>query len=151
MSAQTGRLLDRLGMAASAVCAVHCVLTGFALGLLSVAGFGFLGNPIVDIGFLATAALVGGFAVWHGLKRHKNWIPAAVFVLGLSAIVFGHFVLADHGHSGAVHEHGPLPSVFSAIGGLCLVGFHILNLRLRPHCDCKGCHQGHIGEHEAMG
>ena len=36
--------LDKLGACASAICAVHCLLTGIALGLLSVAGLGFMGS-----------------------------------------------------------------------------------------------------------
>ncbi|MBI3722145.1 MAG: MerC domain-containing protein, partial [Fimbriimonas ginsengisoli] len=62
--------LDKVGACASAVCAVHCLLTGLALGLLSVVGFGFLGSLTADIAFLGVALSVGLLAVFHGIRRH---------------------------------------------------------------------------------
>jgi len=59
-----GRLnLDRIGAIASTICAVHCLLTGVAFGLLSVFGLGFIGSPEAEAGFIAFAVGVGSFTL----------------------------------------------------------------------------------------
>lgn len=136
---------DKLGAWAGAICAVHCLLTGVALGLLSYAGIGFLGSVATDAIFLGVALIVGIVAVVHGMRKHHSYKPAMVFVLGLIFIVLGHFAFR--------HVHGVPPTgwdlervlsvAFSVAGGLCLVGFHVLNLRLAHRCSCSHCRTGH--------
>src|SRR5690349_19257729 len=93
--------LDKIGACASAICAVHCVLTGAALGLLSVAGLSFLNDPWVERGFLASTALLGAWAMRHGLKRHGSWVPSVFFLIGLALVVIKHFTFG-HDDTGAV-------------------------------------------------
>lgn len=133
--------LDRVGACASAVCAVHCVLTGIALGLLSSLGLGFFGNIWVDVAFVGTAVVVGGLALWHGIKRHGSPIPALFYVGGLISLIVAHFKDFSHGwpvHT--EHQHGPVTTILSIVGGACFVLFHILNLRLQhnhtSNCSC---------------
>ncbi len=131
MSPKASAILDRVGVCASAICAVHCILTGLAMGFLAVAGLEIIGNPFIEFAFVGTAFLVGGFAVFHGKKRHHSWLPASVFVAGLASIVLSHFL--GHGeHDGTGNIFG---SVLAVLGGLLIASFHILNLRLQH----KGC------------
>ena len=118
---------------ASTICAVHCLITGVALGLLSVIGLGFLGSPAAELSFLTVAVVVGIAAVWHGAKRHHSVVPALMFVAGLSFWLTSHFVFG-HGTAGG--------TVFSVAGGLCLVSFHVLNQRLAHVCGCGCKHEG---------
>ena len=135
--------LDKVGACASAVCAVHCLLTGVALGLLSVAGLGFFGNIWTDVAFMSVAVIVGSFAVLHGVKSHHSPIPGLVFVLGLLFIVLGHFVFR-HSHTVGASEN-PVThfasTAFSVLGGCSLVGFHLLNMRFAKlgGCGCASC------------
>jgi hypothetical protein len=131
-----GPLVDRLGVWASAMCAVHCVLTGVALGLLSVAGLGFLHSALTEWGFFTVALVLGIVAVWHGRRRHHSVVPALIFVLGLSFILVSHF---------GFHHHGIGGTVFAVAGGLSLVGFHVVNMRLQHGCSCSTCQ--HVEEH----
>lgn len=134
--------LDKVGACASAICAVHCLLTGVALGLLSFVGLGFLGNTWVDYLFIGVAVSVGSFAVFHGITHHKSYVPASFFVLGILAVLWGHF---GFGHS---HEQGvinPYSTVVSVFGGICLVMFHFLNWRLQKARRC--CGEGKICTH----
>ena len=130
-------ILDKVGACASALCAVHCVLTGVALGLMSSLGLGFFGSLWVDAVFVLTAVVVGAVALRHGIKRHGSFVPALFYILGLVAIVIAHF--EDFSHGWPVHEHhhhGIMPTVMSVIGGLSFVMFHVLNLRLAHRCTC---------------
>lgn len=124
-------LLDRVGAFASAICAVHCLLTGIAIGLLSVAGLGFLGNPIADIVFFGLALGLGSLAVWQGFRKHRSFLPMALYVGGLLSVLVAHFVLG--------HDHRDIHSTVLAVtGGLMLVAFHIVNMSL--HHRCGVCH-----------
>lgn len=122
---------DKLGACASAVCAVHCMLTGFALGLLSVAGWGFLDSPLTDGLFITAAMILGTVAAIHGIRKHHSIAPSIVFILSLCCVVAGHFV---------VRHHTLASTIFNILGGTGLVGFHWLNLRLRKDGKCAcGC------------
>lgn len=144
MVVMRGTSLDRFGAIASAVCAVHCLLTGVALGLLSYAGLGFMGSVTADLIFLGVAVTVATIAIWHGVKKHHSWRPAMVFVFGLACVVMGHFVL-HHEHAvneTEIHMLDIFSTIFSVCGGICFVLFHVMNLRLQHQCGCKHCTTG---------
>ena len=130
--------LDKVGACASAICAVHCALTGVALGLLSVMGLGFLGNTLVDVIFIGIAAFVGILAVRHGINKHNSYVPALFFVVGLVCILTGHFAFG-HDHS-ALGKNG-YSTLLNVLGGVCLVLFHYVNWRLqKAHHSCSCAH-----------
>lgn len=131
--------LDKVGAYASAICAVHCVLTGLALGLLSVVGLDFIGSPITEAFFFFTTVGVGTAAVIHGIRRHHSVLPATIFASGLFCLLVSHFVFG-HSHAGEAPSIGG--TIFSVLGGFSLVGFHILNRRLAHACGCDHCRTG---------
>jgi hypothetical protein len=131
--------MEKIGACASAICAVHCVLTGAALGLLSVAGLSFLKEPWVEELFLCSTALLGFLVMRHGLKRHGSWLPSVFFLTGLSLVVTKHFAI---GHE----DHGALGVVISLMGAASLVTFFVMNSRLK-HKAC-GCFEHTACEHE---
>jgi hypothetical protein len=130
--------LDRVGGVAGAICAVHCALAGLAFGALTSSGLGFVASSEWDVAFVGIAVVVGSLAAASGWRRHRSWKPAALFAAGLGLLLIAKF--------GMPHEHGAgvaraidhlVPTVLSVIGGIGLVGFHVLNARLRaacPHC-----------------
>lgn len=139
---------DKVGACASAVCAVHCLLTGVALGLMSALGFGFFGSPIVDGIFIVVAVSVGGIALWHGVKRHHSYIPATFYIAGLLCLMGAHGEHLFTGETHGAHAHTPLTTALSVLGGLCFVLFHVMNLRMqhkheRGECSC--CRTGDAG------
>lgn len=121
---------DKVGAYASAICAVHCVLTGFALGLLSVVGLEFIGSPAAEAGFFLMAVSMGTLALVHGLRRHRSLLPATIFAMGMTSLLVSHFG----------YHHGSLGgTIFSILGGLSLISFHVLNQRLVKRCTCETC------------
>lgn len=138
---------DRIGAWASGACAVHCLLTSVAFGVLAVVGLDWLGSKTSELIFLATAVSVGALAVTLGYRRHRSWIPGLILGSGLLMVVIGHFVLGhSHAHGGATgthhHDGGShfLTTLFSVGGGLTLVAFHLVNARLsRCGCGHQGC------------
>lgn len=111
--------LDRIGVALSCLCAVHCVL-----GLVIVAGLGLGGGLLLDpaihrVGLLL-ATLVAGVAIGLGALQHRRALPFVVAMTGLTFM--GGALAVDHGIEEAV----------LTIVGVSLVALgHVLNLLRR--------------------
>lgn len=119
--------VDKFGAIAGTACAIHCLLSGVALGLLSTVGLGFIASQASELVFLTITFSLGGFGIWLGYRRHRSWVPSLFFVVGVAFILCSHSPWERHapgeGHS------DPL-SVMLAVGGASfLVAFHFMNQR----------------------
>jgi len=114
LTASTSRL-DRMAMALSGLCLVHCLATAVLLALLSAAG-GFLGAPIVHEVGLVLAMIMGGVALGRGIFEHGYTMPSAVGGLGLGVM------------AGALSlPHGGNEAIYTVVGvGILALG-HRLN------------------------
>ena len=109
--------LDAMGIALSALCAVHCVLTIVVISSLGLAG-GWLLAPELHWWGLAAATIIAGVAIGIGAVRHKRRMP---FVIAMTGLTFmGGALAAPHGV-----EEAALTTI-----GVALVSLgHVLNLR----------------------
>jgi MerC mercury resistance protein len=112
--------VDQLGSVASFACAVHCALTGLALGVLSSAGLGFIGNHSLEVFFIGSTIALGIWAVINGFRVHHQWHPALLFGCGLTMIYLAHAI-----------EPG---WIFSVLGGAFLITFHWVNQKKMRQC-----------------
>ncbi len=139
MQMRTSLNWDKVGGAASFLCAVHCVLTGVALGALSAFGLEFLASKGTEIAFLSVALIAGAFAIASGIRHHHDRRIALLFLAGLALIVARHFLFPhQHGHGndhGHAHAAPLAATLMSVAGGLLLVGFHVVN-SIRIH-QCR--------------
>lgn len=110
--------LDGLAIGLSGLCALHCLATAIAVGLLSSVA-GMLEAPIIHEGGLAVAMVLGALALGNGARQHGMLLPVAVGALGLG-IMAGSLTL-PHGHAGEV--------AYSVLGVLLLAFGHELNRR----------------------
>jgi hypothetical protein len=108
--------VDRLGSLAGLLCAVHCGLSGVALGILSVSGLGFIASPASEVFFIGTTAVVGLWAAVSGFAKHHSYRPLFVLGIGFVLIAISHVL----GHVWYL----------SVIGAGFLVSFHVFNRRL---------------------
>lgn len=108
--------LDRIAMAISGLCAVHCVATAVLLGLLASAG-GILGNPIIHEVGLSLAMIIGAVALGGGIREHGFVLPGLVGVAGLAVM----------GFAMTLHESGYEPAV-TILGVSVLALGHRLNM-----------------------
>ena len=113
--------LDRIAMALSGLCAVHCVATAVLLGLLASAG-GMLGKPIIHEVGLTLAMIVGAFALGRGIYEHGFLLPSAVGALGLG-VMAGALQLPEGGHE----------PVYTVAGVMILALGHRLNVLATEH------------------
>ncbi len=113
---------DRVGAAASFLCAVHCALLPFVLALLPFIGLGFLADHRFERGFVLFACVLAALALGRGYRRHENPLPLLLAAPGISLLVLG--VIFLDGHTLIAH------SILVACGGLLLAAAHFVNLRV---------------------
>lgn len=108
---------DRIAVALSGLCAVHCVASAVILGLLASAG-GVLSNPLIHETGLVLAIVMGALALGYGAVQHGFMMPAAIGGLGLGVM------------AGALSmDHGMEESVYTIVGVAILALGHNLNHR----------------------
>ncbi len=109
--------LDRVGVALSALCLLHCVA-----GIVLVAGLGLGGGALLDPAIhrfgLLLATLIAAVAIGIGAVRHRRAAPFVVAMTGLSFM----------GGALAV-GHGMEEAVLTVIGVVLVAAGHLLNLR----------------------
>lgn len=119
--------LDRVGIALSALCAVHCVLSVVLVSVIGLgAGFGMevLLAPEIHRFGLLIATLVAAVAIGWGAVKHRM---AAPFVVAMTGLTFMGGALAV--------PHGVEEAVLTIIGVALVSLGHILNLR-HIHTSC---------------
>ena len=107
--------LDRIGIALSGICLVHCLATAVLLAVLATAG-GMLGAPIIHEVGLTLAMLLGAISLGRGIVEHGFMMPSAVGALGLG-VMFGALQLPHDGSE----------EMFTIVGVAVLALGHRLN------------------------
>ncbi len=140
----TTSTLDRVGISASLLCAIHCAALPLLIGVLPVVGLGFLMHGVFEAVMIAIAAVVGGWSLGHSYRTHRLRTPLALLFAGI-AVLLGNF---------AGHEIGTLaferihPFLAVAGGGMIVTG-HVINIRYHSrHGECPADHLG-AHSHEA--
>lgn len=113
--------LDRIGIAISGLCAVHCVATVVLVSGLGLSG-GLLASPEIHRVGLMLAVIIAAFTIGWNALQHRAFASLGIALVGLSFMASGLFV-----------PHGPMEAVMTVIGVALVSTGHILNLR-RCHC-----------------
>lgn len=113
---------DRLGFAASFLCAIHCALWPWLLALAPAFGLELGGWIDLDQAFVVFASLLGVSTLTLGWRRHRAFHAWALLVPGLILVWVGAF--------SPLHDHSMLHAIVMTLGGLLLALAHLVNLRL---------------------
>lgn len=116
------RKADRVGLAASFLCAIHCALLPLALAVLPALGLNVGGWIDFDQAFVVFATVLGLTTMTLGYRRHRAFRTWALLLPGLALVWAGSFT--------GLHDHGPAHVGIMVSGGLLLAAAHLLNLRL---------------------
>lgn len=147
----TAPRLDLAGIAASTLCALHCLLGPAVLALAPAMGR-FWTDPLTHWAIALVVGPVALLAVWRGARIHgRRWLlpPTALAVaLIVAALIVPPLLGAGHGHA---HHHGDasaahqLETVLAVAGSALLLAVHAVNLHgcLRGACvrRCDACEQ----------
>ena len=109
--------MDRMAIALSGLCLVHCLASAIFVAMLASAG-GLLLDPIIhEVGLLFAIAL-GMLALGRGIVDHGFMMPSAVGGLGLGVM------------AGSLSLHGDsMGTVYTVLGVAILALGHDLNRR----------------------
>jgi hypothetical protein len=111
---QTSRL-DRMAIALSGLCLVHCLGTTIFLAMVATAGGAIGAEWVHEVG-IVLAMIMGAVALGRGIFEHGYMLPSAVGGLGLGVM------------AGAVTlPHGPSEAIYTMMGVVILALGHRLN------------------------
>jgi hypothetical protein len=109
--------MDRVAIALSGLCIVHCLASAIFVAMLASAG-GLLLDPIIHEVGLVFAIGLGMLALGRGIFDHGFMMPSAVGGLGLGVM------------AGSLGLHGDsMGTVFTVVGVAILALGHDLNRR----------------------
>ncbi|MEM9863940.1 MAG: MerC domain-containing protein [Myxococcota bacterium] len=111
---------DRLGIAASTACAIHCAIVA-TIPSLGALGLGALMGHVAEWTFTIIAIGLAMVALWQGWRHHRSPAVAAVFALGVAALIGSR--LAEEAGVGGVG------GALGVTGAAALVAAHLLNIR----------------------
>ena len=119
-------MLDRIGITATSLCALHCILLPVLLPALPLLGLSFLADHAWEHVFLMITALLGTLALFSGFKKyHRRIYPFYLLFLGVG------IYWIKHDFSEEIQPY------FIVIGASLIFAAHIINLKL---CNsCKQC------------
>lgn len=121
---------DRVGVAVSGLCLVHCIGGALLPGLFAAGGLHLVSDEALHAGLLLVVLPVAAFALARGVKRHGDRRAAALGVAGIACLCLG---LAAHGGSGW------LETAFTVVGSALLVAGHAWNARLLARAVVAHC------------
>lgn len=110
--------LDKLGIAASVACAVHCLIAPFLLLLLPAAGAAW-SHPSVHWVLAALVLPLALIVVYRGYRQHRRRTALIAAVLGTLFIVLGLVVPNNSGSGGGTPTAAGLEHEVTAEGETC--------------------------------
>ena len=134
-------ILDRIGISASLLCAVHCAAMPLAIAILPLAGAHVLFDGTVEVVMIVLSATIGIVSLGSSYRVHRRLNPLMIMAAGATILVanfFGHDT-----HSELVETLHPY---IAAAAGILIATAHRINMRL---CDaCTRCDHEHDAAHE---
>ncbi len=115
-----GPALDRAGVVASSLCAVHCAVTPALLAAAPAVGAAF-GNERWEWPFLCASCALGAAALVPSFLRSGRAVAIVTFVVGALLVFVGKLAFA---------AGGAAEGALSALGAAGIACAHVLNLRV---------------------
>jgi len=115
---------DAIGVGASLICAVHCVLLPVLFTTFTLFGIEILENAWLEVTTVLISMGFGGWAIWKGYKRiHRQKSVLVYFLIGLLLMLVGNFLHAT------TYEMG-----LKIAGAVLLIVSHVKNWK-----SCRDC------------
>ncbi|NMP17176.1 MULTISPECIES: MerC domain-containing protein [unclassified Thalassotalea] len=123
-------MLDRLGITATSLCALHCILLPVLLPVLSLLGLEAWASHEAEHMFLFATLVLGSVALFSGFKRyHRKIYP--FYLLFLGGFIYWHKHSVDES----------VQPLMIIVGAVLLVAAHVVNLKLCNNCRSCSDHE----------
>jgi len=130
--------LDRLGISASVLCILHCLLTPLLVMTTPFLG-DFLSEGWIHVVIAVIIFPVAVMALWRGYRQHH---VKSTLYLGIVGLIFVLLSFASGWLSGEIHHRVEI--VMMIIGGTFLSFAHYFNMR---YCRSHGHDHSHDHGH----
>jgi len=119
-------MLDRIGITATSLCALHCILLPILIPILPLMGLSFLVDHTWEHVFLLMTAALGTMALFSGFKRYHKRLYL-FYLLYLCVALYW-----------IKHDFSESVEIYFILGGASLIiAAHYINIKL---CNsCKSC------------
>lgn len=122
---------DRLGMATSLICAIHCALLPLIFTSLPLFGADIIHNVFFEWAMIALAFVIGVYSLSHGYMRHQHsLLPLGLFSAGFLLLV-------------AKEIFGKHEVILLIPAVALIITAHYLNYRLCHKAQCSSPHHKH--------
>jgi uncharacterized membrane protein YfcA len=122
--------VDQIGIWASSLCVVHCLLTPVVLSLSTVFAHFLPSEELTHRILVVSIALVGVIALVRGYRNHKRRRVPLLMVIGL-AFIFGGALYGEHLPSHATEV------AITLIGSGFMIAAHRTNHTFCRSCSCS--------------
>ncbi len=102
--ARAGEAVDRVGVIASSVCAVHCSIAALLPVAFGALGLGFVLGHEFEYAFTLIAVVFAGFALLQSWRRHRSRLVATFLVLGIAGLLTARGLEMLYGHAHGHHH-----------------------------------------------
>ncbi len=124
MAERTSGRLDRFGVGASSLCAVHCLAGAVFAGSSGL--IGFVRRPGLELSLVASAMLLAVWSLVSSYRRHALRLP--LVLMGFAFALIGAARLGSWPSERA-------ETILSISGAALLVCAHVINLRALRRLD----------------
>lgn len=119
--------LDSGGIVAAGVCLLHCALMPLVVLAAPAIGLTVPDGEWLHLPLVLTAVLIGIYAMFAGVTRHHQKLPAAIAAGGVLLLLT----------SLAEDQVGEWSEYLASVGAIILAYGHIRNMRAA--CECCPC------------
>jgi hypothetical protein len=118
--------LDRLGIAASCACAIHCALTPLFVGFLSAVGTAFFVDERLEWVLIGFSVVVGILSLLPSyIRQHRQMQALVLFISGMLIVLAAQLSLDGY---------PKVDLIAVLLGASLIVSAHLVNRKL-----CRGC------------
>ncbi len=140
---------DRIGMAASSLCAVHCILMPWVIMVMPVIAGTILTNATAENVFVGVSMCLAAFCGLSGCRKHGQWLVMGIMAAGAIVLLGTRFTAPHVCH---LEDISWSHALGSTLGGGLLAASHFLNLKysslLVPEQKAPCCHSDSCAAHE---
>jgi hypothetical protein len=124
---RTYNRLDRAGMTASSLCAIHCLLMPLVVALLPIAGIRWLASEQAEWVMVGISVMIGLASLLPSyIRHHRRKAALIVFIMGVLFILIGRTLFAG------AEQVEPFLVIY---GALAVAASHVINKWLCHTCS----------------
>jgi hypothetical protein len=129
--AQYTEFIDKIGMTASSICGVHCLVLPFVFVLFPYASIAFVKGEMFEWGFILFSLTIACFAMAQGFLVHRKWYPLILAMVGFTTFIAVRIANPE------LHETFSGALVFFFAGALICLGHYLNHKFIKKHrCIC---------------